>query len=110
MLSANSLRKRAMPTADVVGGSASDVDKTAVVAVPARKAPPPETTASIRTRRWAIASFWIVALLLGLPIWWISTTVYRATLPLEQMSHWAEGRVSIVSRSLVEDTHTECSS
>lgn len=65
----------------------------AVEAVPRRKDYPPETAEAVRTRRWVIFSFWAIALFLGLPIWWKTTTVYRAKLPLDQMMDWADGRV-----------------
>jgi phosphatidylinositol glycan class S len=59
-----------------------------------QKKPPPESTEEIRTRIKVVASFWATILLLGLPIWWYTTMVYRASLPLTQMNDWADGRVS----------------
>lgn len=38
----------------------------------------------------AAAGFAVVLVLVGLPVWWYTTTVYRATLPyatIEQLSH-----------------------
>lgn len=58
-----------------------------------RKEPPPETPANVRLRRWVIFSFWAVAAFLGLPMWWRTTAIYRAELPLQAMSDWAEGKV-----------------
>jgi phosphatidylinositol glycan class S len=58
------------------------------------KEPPPETPQSIVTRRLILLSFWAVAVLFGLPIWWKTTTVYRAPLPLQQMLDWADGKVN----------------
>lgn len=69
-------------------------------ALTAKKQPPPETPESIRTRNFVILSFWAFVLLLGLPIWWRTTAVYRANLPLDEMMDWAEGRVRALPRSL----------
>ena len=40
-----------------------------------------------------VGSFWLLVLLLGLPIWWHTTTIYRANLPLDRMLEWADGKV-----------------
>ena len=58
-----------------------------------KRQPPPEKPESIRQRTFIIVSFWAVVIFLGLPLWWKTTTIYRAQLPLEQMLDWAEGRV-----------------
>lgn len=55
--------------------------------------PPPESKEGIWLRRAAIFSFWSVVLLIGLPLWWKTTAVYRAELPLQDMTAWAEGKV-----------------
>lgn len=68
----------------------------AVSATVEQKKPPPETPEAIRLRIWVIASFWAIILLLGLPIWWRTTMVYRASLPLNQMNDWADGKVSFL--------------
>ncbi|KAI0837014.1 phosphatidylinositol-glycan biosynthesis class S protein [Hypoxylon sp. FL0890] len=57
-----------------------------------RKEPPPETPIDIQRRSYIVASFWFIVLFLGLPIWWKTTTIYRADLPLSQMMDWADGR------------------
>ncbi|KAI1137355.1 phosphatidylinositol-glycan biosynthesis class S protein [Hypoxylon sp. FL0543] len=57
-----------------------------------RKEPPPEKPADIQRRSYIVASFWFIVLFLGLPIWWKTTTIYRADLPLNQMMDWADGR------------------
>src|SRR5690242_12011222 len=59
----------------------------------ARTGPPPESTESKWLRRAAILSFWAVVVLLGLPVWWKTTAIYRAELPLRDMTDWAEGKV-----------------
>jgi phosphatidylinositol glycan class S len=66
----------------------------AVDAVPKKKPePPPESSETIRIRSLVIASFWAIVIFLGLPIWWKTTAIYRADLPLDQMMDWADGRV-----------------
>lgn len=67
-------------------------------AVRAEKQPPPESAESIWLRRLAILSFWAVVVCLGLPIWLRTTAIYRAELPLQQMTDWAEGKVREVQR------------
>jgi hypothetical protein len=62
------------------------------------KQPPPETSEGIWMRRWIMFSFWSVAVFLGLPIWWKTTTVYRAPLPLDQMLEWGDGKVLVLSK------------
>ncbi|KAI0506640.1 phosphatidylinositol-glycan biosynthesis class S protein [Xylaria bambusicola] len=57
-----------------------------------RKPPPPEQPSHIFRRSLIIASFWLVVLCLGVPIWWKTTTIYRANLPLDQMMSWADGK------------------
>ncbi|KAK3391488.1 phosphatidylinositol-glycan biosynthesis class S protein [Sordaria brevicollis] len=73
--------------------------------------PPPEKLSDVRRRIWVIVSFWLIVLLLGLPIWWKTTTIHRANLPLKEMLDWADGkacrpvfplRISIQANSLQE--------
>ena len=59
----------------------------------AKKEPPPEKPEDMRQRSYVILSFWLIVVLLGLPIWWATTTIYRANLPLDQMMEWADGKV-----------------
>ncbi|KAF9281953.1 GPI transamidase component [Mortierella alpina] len=42
-----------------------------------------------RTRRLVLLSVWVVVLL-GLPLWWKTTRVYRAELPYDDIEHWKE--------------------
>ncbi|EPE03834.1 phosphatidylinositol-glycan biosynthesis class s protein [Ophiostoma piceae UAMH 11346] len=56
------------------------------------KNPPPEKPADVRRRGAVILSFWLIVGLLGLPIWWYTTTIYRANLPLDEMMEWADGK------------------
>ena len=60
----------------------------------AQKQPPAESEEGIRTRTKIIASFWILIIVLGLPTWFTTTTIYRAKLPLHEMMAWADGKVS----------------
>jgi len=62
-------------------------------AVPVSKQPPPEKPEAINLRTKIIFSFWAVILFLGLPTWWQTTSIYRATLPLEDMLNWVDGTV-----------------
>lgn len=43
-----------------------------------------------------IASVWAVVLL-GLPLWWKTTAVYRAQLPFSQIDSWGERKVCVAS-------------
>ncbi|KAI0390837.1 phosphatidylinositol-glycan biosynthesis class S protein [Xylariaceae sp. FL0594] len=70
----------------------NDVPGPAVKTKPKIKPPPPENPAHIFRRSLIIASFWLLVLCLGLPIWWKTTTIYRADLPLNRMMEWADGR------------------
>ncbi|PVI02332.1 hypothetical protein DM02DRAFT_308243 [Periconia macrospinosa] len=77
--------------------------------------PPQESTRSLWLRRTVILSFWAVAVLLGLPVWWKTTAIYRSDLPLQAMSDWAEGkigkpvfplRIAVEAPILPQDTHS----
>ncbi|KAG0135889.1 phosphatidylinositol-glycan biosynthesis class S protein [Tuber indicum] len=57
-----------------------------------KKPPPPDTPEGTRTRSLVILSFWVVVITVGLPLWWITTAIYRAPLPLKEMQSWADGR------------------
>ena len=59
------------------------------------KQPPPETAESIWTRTRIVLSFWAVILLLGLPMWWKTTSIYRAQLPFQEMLDWDQGTVGL---------------
>lgn len=54
---------------------------------------PQESAAQVKTRRWIVSSFWLVVLLLGFPMWWKTTMIYRAPLPLQDMIDWSDGKV-----------------
>jgi phosphatidylinositol glycan class S len=65
-----------------------------------RKEPPPEKAESIRLRYLVLLSFWAIIILFGLPIWWKTTSIYRAPLPMDQMMDWADGKVSYSSQRI----------
>jgi phosphatidylinositol glycan class S len=58
----------------------------------AQQLPPPEKPEAIRTRFTVIAAFWAVIIFLGFPIWWKTTSIYRAHLPVQEMVDWANGK------------------
>jgi len=64
-------------------------------AAPLRREPPPEKPEQIRMRNHVLLSFWAIIILFGLPIWWKTTAIYRASLPLDEMMDWADGRVPL---------------
>jgi phosphatidylinositol glycan class S len=67
-----------------------------------RKQPPPEKLSDVRRRSYVTLSFWLIVVLLGLPIWWHTTSIHRAQLPLDEMLAWADGKVC---RVIVELSH-----
>lgn len=83
--------------------STSTTPPTAVAAdtTPRRKEPPPEKPSDSRRRSLVILSFWLIVLCLGLPIWWKTTTIPRASLPLDDMMDWAVGKVCRAPPSIV---------
>ncbi|KAL4928285.1 GPI-anchor transamidase GPI17 [Aspergillus undulatus] len=54
--------------------------------------PPPEKPSAIQQRFKVVAAFWAVILFLGFPIWWKTTSIYRAELPVQEMLDWAGGK------------------
>lgn len=60
-----------------------------------KKQPPPEKAEAVWLRTKVIFSFWAVIVCLGLPVWWKTTSIYRARLPIQEMLEWSEGRVGI---------------
>ena len=57
------------------------------------KKPPPEPRENVRLRGLVVLSFWAVVIVLGLPMWWYTTSIHRARLPLQEMFDWADGKV-----------------
>ncbi|KAI8944222.1 phosphatidylinositol-glycan biosynthesis class S protein [Xylaria longipes] len=79
-------------TATATQPNASGSTTTVTKPKPRFKPPPPEQESHIFRRSLIIASFWLVVLCLGIPIWWQTTSIYRASLPLNQMMDWANGK------------------
>lgn len=79
--------------ASSVSEPARETPATSPGATKAQKSPPPESKEGVWLRRAAVLSFWAVVVLLGLPVWWKTTAIYRAELPLQDMTDWAEGKV-----------------
>ena len=73
-----------------------DAPANALNVAEAKKEPPPEKPDQVRLRSFVLLSFWAIIIFLGLPIWWKTTTIYRADLPLDQMMDWADGRVRVL--------------
>ncbi|KAK5676473.1 GPI transamidase component [Elasticomyces elasticus] len=74
------------------GNKAAVADIRSSAAETAKPEPPPESQSLLRTRRWIVLSFWAIVVCFGLPHWLWTTSTYRASLPLEQMNNWAEGK------------------
>ncbi|KAI9757718.1 MAG: GPI transamidase component [Chaenotheca gracillima] len=70
-------------------------DKTPPGTASAKKHPPPESSQSVRTRTNVILSWWSIVVVIGLPIWWMTTSIYRAKLPLPEMMEWADGKILV---------------
>ena len=81
------------PLADEIKQTVSLSSSTPIAAAESPKQPPSETKESLWLRRLSIFSFWAVVVFLGLPIWLKTTAIYRADLPLQEMTDWAEGKV-----------------
>ncbi|KAK9802331.1 putative GPI transamidase component PIG-S [Seiridium cardinale] len=84
----STLRRRVEPDDPNI----ATVSAPAVIATGSKKEPPPEKASDTRRRSWVVASFWVIVLCLGLPIWWHTTSIYRANLPLDQMLEWSDGK------------------
>lgn len=84
-----------MPSVAAEGPRSLPAAAAAAAPAPAStpKDPPPEKPSDIRRRSYIVLSFWLIVVLLGLPIWWKTTSIYRADLPLDAMLQWADGKV-----------------
>ena len=69
------------------------------IATAAKKQPPPEKLEAVWLRTKVILSFWAVVVFLGLPVWWQTTSIYRARLPIQEMLEWSEGTVMLLNVS-----------
>ncbi|KAF2691962.1 hypothetical protein K458DRAFT_411654 [Lentithecium fluviatile CBS 122367] len=102
------------PAAPKADPKPSDPPSESIVASRTNKQPPAETLESLWVRRWVILSFWAVVACLGLPMWWKTTAIYRADLPLQDMTDWADGkicrpvfplRIAVEASPQVQDAH-----
>lgn len=78
-----------------------------------QRVPPPEKPEAIQTRFKVIAAFWAVIIFLGFPIWWKTTSVYRARLPFQEMVEWADDKVGYDQNTVwflrqTANEHWEC--
>ncbi|KAI9794233.1 MAG: GPI transamidase component [Peltula sp. TS41687] len=80
-----------LPQSSAVPQDEAPASKVISIAL-TQKRPPPESPNHIRRRLYIILSFWAVVIFLGLPIWSWTTSIYRAKLPLREMSEWADGK------------------
>ncbi|RYP62890.1 hypothetical protein DL771_009539 [Monosporascus sp. 5C6A] len=85
-----------------VGSGKEDTVATTTATIAPRKEPPPEKPADVRRRSLVVLSFWVIVILLGLPIWWKTTSIYRANLPLDEMMDWADGKLTLDAPDLQE--------
>lgn len=76
-----------------MGDTESAEPRVAASSTAAPRLPPPETRDEVSLRRSILASFWAIIVLIGIPLWYLTTTVPRADLPLDMMNQWAEGQV-----------------
>lgn len=72
------------------------------------RVPPPETSEAIQTRLRVIAAFWAVIIFLGFPIWWKTTSIYRAHLPIQEMVEWDDGKVHTTLDETAGDNSARC--
>lgn len=76
---------------DAFSGEKSSIASKASITT---RKPPPETSNQIHVRTLVIIAFWAIVILLGLPIWWWTTSIHRSRLPLLEMLEWADGKVN----------------
>ncbi|KAF9893594.1 GPI transamidase component [Aspergillus nanangensis] len=74
------------------GSSSTPTDTTMSSKSSVQRLPPPEKPEAVWTRFKIIAAFWAVIVFLGFPIWWKTTSIYRARLPVQEMVEWADGK------------------
>lgn len=72
---------------------AATLPKDGKVVAQASREPPPPSPDTVRSRQLVVFSFWAIVLFFGLPIWYKTTAIYRANLPLHTMTEWSEGKI-----------------
>jgi hypothetical protein len=60
----------------------------------AKNGSPLERPQDVRLRTVVVMSFWALILFVGVPMWWQTTSIHRAQLPLPEMLRWADGQVN----------------
>lgn len=93
---------------DVAVAECEDATTSISSTTSGRKEPPPERPSDTRRRTRVILSFWLIVLCLGLPVWWKTTAIPRADLPLDDMMDWADGKVSCCGTPLSFHHHPVC--
>ncbi|KAM5431764.1 GPI transamidase component [Microsporum ferrugineum] len=89
----DSLReKRPAGRPDAPGKAGSSLEDEPASKSVVHRGAPPEKPEAIRRRSLIVLTFWLIILLLGLPMWWKTTSIYRAKLPLNEMENWAAGK------------------
>lgn len=89
----DSTRRRRREEDTLTTATTNIAEPEPTVSITKPKQPPPENPADIHRRSLVILSFWAIVIFLGLPIWWKTTSIYRANLPLSEMMSWADGKV-----------------
>ncbi|GAA5856029.1 hypothetical protein JCM9279_003381 [Rhodotorula babjevae] len=62
------------------------------------RAEPPRLAVDVRQRRLVVAAFW-AAILVGLPLWWTTTSLERRPLPEQRIQDWAKSWDERIPRS-----------
>ena len=62
-----------------------------------KKGSPPERPQDVQLRSIVVLSFWALILFVGVPMWWQTTSIHRAQLPLPEMLRWSDGQVQRAS-------------
>ena len=65
---------------------------------PPPRAEPPRLAVNVRQRRLVVAAFW-AAILVGLPLWWTTTSLERRPLPEQRIQDWAQSWSERIPRS-----------
>ena len=70
----------------------------------------PKTRKMTKPESWKICAAWgytIVILGIGLPVWWLTTTIYRAKLPYDEIANLAEPKISMSVLLISQDAQDE---
>ncbi|KAJ2740776.1 GPI transamidase component [Coemansia sp. BCRC 34301] len=72
-----------------------------------RRRSEPRTLISAQNDRRVVVASIVLLLLLGLPLWWTTTRVYRAKLPASEIAGFAPDQELVVPLYFYVDTHSE---